>query len=170
MHFFSLLHSTSFSPQSHPPTQCNLVIVSSHLLVNYLPPALFRSLFQSCPTPWSCDALVWSHDPQVSVIAKHEFAQGLWAELNQFILLNCNNQDPRQREVRGRGGECAVELEKLVGNLIDCLAVKLLSTRFKSTMIVRVNVHVMIPYRMVKSTNINFLVISMSDNVSRHYN
>ena len=36
---------------------------------------------------------------QVSVIAKHEFSRGQWAELNQFILQHCNSSDPGQREV-----------------------------------------------------------------------
>lgn len=36
---------------------------------------------------------------QVSVIAKHEFSQGQWNELNQFILQHCNSPDPGLREV-----------------------------------------------------------------------
>ena len=34
------------------------------------------------------------------MIAKHEYAQGQWGELNQFIIQHCNSPDPGLREVR----------------------------------------------------------------------
>lgn len=47
------------------------------------------------------------------MIAKHEFSQGQWAELNQFILENCNSSNPGQREVGGAKSSRTVAMQQL---------------------------------------------------------